>query len=100
MKTNEHGDKLPLQDGDTIQRRQMYDTVMGEISIPHKVPVCWTLGGFWYRRRDGVQMSAWNGKVMTVAEFLRRKNRGTLNGGACPECARSNGPHYKGKCAH
>ena len=62
--------KFPLKDGDIITTlRHGMDTIAGEIALPHKEPICWTLHGEWYRRSDGEEMTAYNGEVMTLKEF-------------------------------
>lgn len=73
--------KFPLKDGDKFETgRGGVETVMGEIKPEHRVKggICWTLQGNWYRRRDGEQMTAWNGEVMTAREFFKRRRKGTL----------------------
>ncbi len=67
--------KLPIEDGQIIETAKGLEKVMGEIKPPHSEPVCWTLQGNWYRRRDGEPMTGASGEVMTVAEFYRRRKR-------------------------
>lgn len=77
-----HRMKLPLKDGDTfIARDGRIELVMGPIKLKARSPVCWTLRGNWYRRSDGVQMTGWNGQVMTVKKFKKfyeRRRKGKL----------------------
>lgn len=68
----------PLKDGQKFTTRNGEETVGGEIKPPHDEPVCWTIQGNWYRRRDGEVMTGWNGQVMTAREFYSRKKAGAL----------------------
>lgn len=64
--------QFPLKDGQTfVNRRGFEETIMGEIKPEHSEPICWTLQGNWYRRKDGEEMTGWNGKVMTAKEFWK-----------------------------
>jgi hypothetical protein len=73
------GTKFPLKDGQVVETGYGTEKVMGEIKWEYKEPVCWTLQGNWYRRSDGVQMSAWNGEVMTVRELFKRRRQGKIS---------------------
>lgn len=69
--------KLPLRDGQVFRnRRGSTETVGGEIKPPHREPVCWTLQGNWYRRRDGEEMTGAGGSVMTAHRFFRLRAKG------------------------
>lgn len=68
--------RFPLQDGDKIIVRGHEETVMGEIKVPHKEPVCWTLRGNWYRRSDGEEMTGSSGEVTTLKEFWEMRKKG------------------------
>ena len=70
--------KLPIEDGQIIETRRGPETVMGEIERPHSEPVCWTLQGNWYRRRDGEPMTIAGDQVMTLREFFRLKAKGEV----------------------
>ena len=71
--------QYPLQDGQVIETRNGKETIMGEIrNPPQSESVCWSLQGNWYRRRDGKEMTGWNGEVMTVEEFYKRQRNGEL----------------------
>jgi len=65
--------KLPLEDGDRFvwqgHTRQVEGTIKAELQATYPEPVCWTRDGFWFRRRDGMQMTAGyhSGIVMTVS---------------------------------
>lgn len=70
--------KLPLKNGDQFNSIHYgIETVMGEIKPPHKIKggVCWTLRGNWYRRCDGVQVTSWDGKIVTIPEFYKLKSQ-------------------------
>jgi hypothetical protein len=60
---------LPLKDGQKISTRNGEETIMGEIKVPHTEPICWTLQGNWYRRRDGEEMTNGGNEPITVREF-------------------------------
>lgn len=70
---------FPLKDGDSIETAHGTETVRGEITPGHAEPVCYTLQGNWYRRSDGERMTGWNGEVMTVQEFYRRRRTGEFD---------------------
>jgi len=66
--------KYPLVDGQKLIRADgLTDTVGGEIKPEHSAPVCWTIAGNWYRRRDGKQVSVspLTGKVVPLRVVFR-----------------------------
>ena len=72
MSTLVKSTELPLKDGQVINSiRHGKETVGGEITPLHSEPVCWTLQGNWYRRRDGEEMTGASGEVTTTKKFWR-----------------------------
>jgi len=68
--------KFPLMDGQKITTTHGVETVGGEITPAHTEPICWTLAGNWYRRRDGEPMTGAGGEVMTATQFYRLRQAG------------------------
>lgn len=67
MKIDTLKTSLPLCDEQLIHGTNgEVEKVIGEIKPEHSEPVCWTLQGNWYRRRDGEQMTGASGRVTTA----------------------------------
>lgn len=63
---------FPLKNGSSFVRPDgRVEMVVGEITVSHDEPICYTNAGNWYRREDGEQMTRADGKIMTVKDFYK-----------------------------